>query len=290
MKKQYTITIATPTYNREYTLTRLYNSLLRQKYNNFKWLVIDDGSTDNTKKLIENFIKEKKIEIIYKYKENGGKMSAINLAHRLCDADYMLTIDSDDMLADDFLTELIKDIDLIQNKEQIAGIVYLTAEQNDSKKIIGTMLPDDKTICKFNEIYDKYKCRGDKCIVWKTEVLKKYYYPIIEGEKFIADAYLMNMISEKYEVMTINKIATLVEYQQDGYSANYFNLVKKNPKGNALYFKQLYSIKRTWYNVYGYILFSIYAKYNFSYIIKNHSAKIKIIILYIPTYIVSKLR
>ncbi len=290
MRKEYTITITTPTYNREYTLTRLYNSLLQQKYKNFKWLVIDDGSTDNTKELVGQFIKEKKIDIIYKYKENGGKMSAINMAHKLCDTDYMITVDSDDMLADNFLTYLIEDIDLIEKNDEIAGMVYLTAKLSNVDEIVGTKLPDDKTICKFHEIYDKYKCQGDKCIVWKTKILKKYFYPIIDGEKFIADAYLMNMISEKYNVMTMNRIATLIEYQQDGYSANYFRLVKNNPKGNVLYFKQLYSINKTWYNVYGYILFSIYAKYKFKYILKNHSAKIKIILLYIPTYIVSKLR
>lgn len=289
MKKNI-ITIFTPTYNRKKTLERLYNSLVNQNYDKFEWLIIDDGSTDNSGNLIKKIKKENKIKITYIYKENGGKMSAVNMAHKICETEYMMTIDSDDMIADNFLKKIEKDLNNITKNADIAGIVYLTAKQNNSKELIGTKLPPNGTICKFYEIYDKYNCKGDKCIVWKTKILKQYYYPIIKGEKFIADAYLMNEISKKYKVMTINTVGTLVEYQEDGYSANYFELVKKNPLGNMLYFRQLYDIKKSLYNVYGYILFGIYGNVKFSKILKEHPNKFLILIMYIPVWIISIIR
>lgn len=92
------ITIFTPTYNREKTLPRVYDSLLNQTDKRFIWLIIDDGSTDNTKELVNRWIKENKLEIEYHFKENGGKHTAIRLAYQLADAKYLLGIDSDDEL------------------------------------------------------------------------------------------------------------------------------------------------------------------------------------------------
>lgn len=281
------ITVFTPTYNRANTLERLYNSLKETK-EKLVWLVVDDGSTDNTEELMKSF-KDSKVSINYVKKENGGKMSAFNLAIDLCETEYFMTIDSDDMINPNFIKEFYSDIDKIKDNDNIAAIVYLAANMNNKDEVVGTKLPDN-TICKFYDIYNKFKVKGDKSIVWKTDVLKKYKYPMIDGEKFIADAYLMNEVSFSYDFMTINRIATFVEYQDNGYSANYFNLVRKNPKGNRLYFKQLYSIKKSWYNVYGYILFSIYSKTGFKNTVKEHPAKIKTILLYLPTLIVSKIK
>ena len=280
------LTIFTPTYNRASTLDRLYKSLIKIKKIDFVWLIVDDGSTDNTKELIDKFKTENKININYVYQENGGKMKAFNKAIDICNSNYFMTIDSDDMIYDKFTDNFFADTSKIKDIENVAGIVYLTIDMNGENKIIGSKMPDD-TICKFYDIYNKYGVTGDKCIVWKANILKQYHYPIIEGEKFIPDAYLMNDVSNKYNFMTINHIGTMVEYQTDGYSANYFQLVKRNPKGNRLYFKQLYQIKKSWYNVYGYILFSIYAKYKFTDILREHSNKIMVIVLYIPTLLIS---
>lgn len=282
------LTIFTPTYNRKDTIERLYNSLVSTN-KKINWLVIDDGSTDDTESLINKFIKEKKINIKYLKKENGGKMSAFNMAIEKCDTKYFMTIDSDDMLAPNFLDKLKKDLDTLANNDKLIGLVYLTANMNHPDKIIGSSFPGE-LICKYYEIYNKYHVTGDKSIVWKSKLLKEFSYPIIKGEKFIPDIYLMNEASVKYDFMTINHIATLVEYQNNGYSSNYFDLVKRNPLGNILYFKQLYTIKKSFYNVYGYILFSIYAKKRFKDILKNHPAKLKVLILYIPTWVLSKIK
>lgn len=283
-------TVFTPTYNRKNTLMRLYNSLVEQKDSELVWLIVDDGSSDGTEELVNKLKKERKIKIEYIYKENGGKMSAVNLAHNKCHTKYMITIDSDDMMNAGFIDRLKNDINKISSDNSIAGIVYLTCNKNNRDEIIGTKLPPDGTICKFYEIYKKYKCKGDKCIVWKTNVLKEYSYPVIEGENFIPDVYLMLQISKSYNFMTMNFVGTIVEYLDDGYSKNYFELVKKNPKGNMLYFREMYDIDKSLYNIYGYLLFGIYAKTNFSDLLKKHPAKVRIVLMYPLVLLISKIR
>ena len=284
------ITILTPSYNRAKELKALYESLLKQNFKDYEWLIVDDGSKDDTKNVVEKWIKESKIKINYVYKPNGGKQSAYNVGLDKCKGDIFLCIDSDDILKSNILDNINNDFKKINKDDNIAGIAYLQSYIKDKKKLIGTKFPEDNMECTYNDIYNKYKVNGDKLIVLKSNVAKNYYFPIIKGEKFVPEALIFNRISKQYKMMFINKIAAHKDYLDGGYSNNYFNLVKKNPKGNTLYFKELYDFQPSLYNVYGYILFSIYSKYKFKDIIKNHSSKIKVLLLYIPTFIISKMR
>lgn len=284
------ITIFTPTYNRKKELYDLYDSLVNQSYKDFEWLVIDDGSNDDTNVEIKKWINEGRININYIYKDNGGKMSAVNMAHKLAKGEIFITVDSDDILVNDILKTVVEDFETIKNDQSIAGIVYQCAYKNKSQEVIAINLPRNGTICTYNELHTKYNVRGDKCTAWKTNVLRNYQFPMFEGEKFVPDDYLMNNISRKYKIVIYDKIITNVEYLEGGLTNNYFQLVKKNPNGTALYFKELYDFNNSFYNVYAYILFSIYAKKNFKYILKNHKAKVKVVLLYLPTLIISKLR
>ena len=284
------ITVFTPTYNRKDTLELLYNSLLKQQYKDFEWLIIDDGSTDNTKEYVESLIKKNKIKINYIYKENAGKMSAVNMAHQQAKGESFITIDSDDELSPDILKQLHEDYNLIKNNNRLAGIVYLAASKKEPDKPIGSLLPEDKTICKYTDLKTKYHITGDKATLWKSKVLKKYAFPTITGEKFIPDAYLMMQISKDYQIMTLNRIVMLVEYQAAGLTNNYFNLVKNNPIGTSLYYKELYYYDKIIYNIYGYLLFCFYGKKKMRQIITEHPAKILVILLYIPVKIIFLIR
>lgn len=284
------ITVFTPTYNREKDLVKLYESLVTQNYKEFEWLVIDDGSKDGTKRLINELKKENKVNIKYVYKENGGKMSAVNKAYSMAKGDIIFGIDSDDVLKDNVLGLIANDFEKIVDNKDIAGFFYLQSDINDKDKIVGDIFPIENSPVTYYDIYNKYKVTGDKLLVMKTDIAKKYEFPIIKGEKFVPEALVFNRISKQYKFLCKNYIVACKEYKEDGYSANYFNLVKKNPKGNALYFKELYEFSKTFYNVYGYILFSIYSKYNFKKIYNEHPAKLKILLLYIPTYLVAKVR
>ena len=284
------ITVFTPSYNRENELKQLYKSLLKQDFKNFEWLIVDDGSKDNTKEIVKKWKSEKKIKINYVYKQNGGKQSAYNLGLDKCKGDIFLCIDSDDILKSNILKNIEDDFKNIIDHDSIAGVAYLQSYISDKKKIIGSKFPSNNMICTYYEMYNKHKVTGDKLIVLKTSVAKKYYFPIIEGEKFVPEALIFNRISKDYKLLFINKVAAHKEYLEGGYSNNYFNLVKRNPKGNALYFKEAYDFESSLYNVYGYILFSIYSKNKFKEMYANHKAKFKIICLYLPTFIISKTR
>ena len=224
------------------------------------------------------------------YKENGGKQSAYNLGLDKAKGELFLCIDSDDILANSMIDTIKDDYEQIKNKPEIGGLMYLQGYINDKNKIIGTNFPKDEMIETYHDMYYKYKITGDKLIVLKTKVAREYYFPIIENEKFVAEALIYNRISLKYKFLCLNKVGAYKEYLEGGYSNNYFSLVKRNPIGNALYFKELYDFEKTFYNVYGYILFSIYGKKSFLEIIRNHKAKFKILVLYIPTLIISKLK
>lgn len=280
------ITVFTPSYNRVNTLKILYDSLLKQGEANFEWLVVDDGSSDNTKEYIDSLISENKIKINYIYKENGGKQAAYNLGLEKALGDIFLCIDSDDMLADNAL-EIIEN-DFNENLD-VAGIMYNQGYISDKSKIIGTPFPKDDLIDTYYNVYHKLHVTGDKLIVFKTDIAREYYFPLIEGEKFIPEALIYNRVSLKYKFLCKNRIMAYKDYLGDGYSANYFNLVKKNPKGNALYYLELYGLEPTFYNVYGYLLFSFLSKKKFTEIMK-HPSKLKVLLLYIPVYIISLVR
>lgn len=284
------ITVFTPSYNRKKELVKLYQSLLKQNYLDFEWLIVDDGSIDDTKTYINNLKKKNKININYVYKENGGKQSAYNKGLDCAKGDIFLCIDSDDILADNILKNIDSDFKKIKKDKSIGGIAYIQSYITDKNKIIGTSFPKDNLIENYFNIYHKLNVTGDKLIVLKATVAKEYYFPIIEGEKFIPEALIFNRISNKYNFLCRNIIAAHKEYLTEGYSNNYFNLVKKNPQGNMLYFKELYSKEKKIYNIYGYLLFGIYSKNKFRELLNNHSAKFMIIIMYIPVWIISKIR
>ena len=284
------ITVFTPSYNRRHLLKDLYESLLVQDTDNFEWLIVDDGSKDDTESYIKELKKENKININYIYKENGGKLSAYNVGLDNAKGDIFLCIDSDDIFKENVLARIESDFKKIKNNQELAGIMYVQNYTNDKKKTIGTSFPQDGLIDTYYNIYNKHKVTGDKLIVFKTEVAKKYHFPIMEGEKFVPEALIYNRISSEYKFKCSNFVTSYKEYLDQGYSNNYFKLVKRNPLGNMLYYKELFDIKKSLYNIYAYILFGIYGKKKLSYMVKDHSAKFRIVLLYIPVYFISKIK
>lgn len=283
------ITIFTPAYNRASTLDRLYKSILNQDSTDLEWLIVDDGSTDNTKETVEKYILENKINIRYIYQENGGKSSAVNHGLKEAKGDLFTCVDSDDILADNVLEMIFSDYKKIKDDDSVAGIGQLTSYITNNE-IIGTKFPEDNMICTYNEAYEKYKVTGDKNFVFKTSIIKQYPFPIFEGEKFVPEALVYNRISLKYKLLLRNEVVVKVEYLDDGYTASYFNLVKKNPKGNALYFKEKYNLNRSIYNIYVYILFCLFARYKFNKIIKEHSNRFIVTLMLIPVYFIYLIR
>ncbi|MEL0650341.1 glycosyltransferase family 2 protein [Algibacter sp. TI.3.09] len=225
------ITIFTPTFNRAYCLEACYHSLVRQTNQNFTWLIIDDGSSDNTKDLVNLWIKENKINIQYTYQKNQGMHGAHNTAYRLIDTELNVCIDSDDFMPDNAIENILN----LWNKygnDRYAGMIGLDIDRKGD--VIGTSFPDNLKECKYYQLKSKYNVVGDKKFVYRTEIIKKYpEYPIFKGERFVPLGYKYMLIDQDYYMLCFNEVFCDVEYMVDGSSLNIFNQYKKHPKGFA---------------------------------------------------------
>lgn len=229
------LTIFTPTYNRAYILPELYHSLCKEPSDNFIWLVVDDGSTDNTQELVENWQRENRIEIVYYKQENGGKMRAHNKGVELCTTPLFFCIDSDDQIAPGAIGKILETHQALRDDESLGGIA---AKRLIINKLASKDLPDIKR-CTLHNIYAS-GFKGDTSLVFKTDVLREFPFPEIEGEKFVTEGYVYDQIDQKYELLILNEYLMRCEYQEDGYTFNADSLYLKYPKGWALYFSQYY--------------------------------------------------
>lgn len=226
-----TLTVFTPAYNRAYSIHLCYESLCRQTCKDFVWLVVDDGSTDNTKELIESWQKKDNgFEIKYVYKPNGGMHTAHNTAYENIDTEINVCIDSDDYMTDDAVEKIVN---LWKEKgdKKYAGIIALDCLQNG--EIIGTELEKDRETTTLKGFYQRGG-KGDKKLIYRTDVMKSYPpYPEFEGEKYVSIAYKYYLADEDYELLILNEPVCVVEYMSDGSSTNMYRQYLKNPKGFA---------------------------------------------------------
>ena len=256
MKK---ITIFTPTYNRLKYLGRLYQSLINQTYKNFEWLVVDDGSTDDTESWFAEILLEKKIEIKYLKTQNGGKHRAINKGIELASGELFFIVDSDDYLIEGALEKIIEWEKTIESNSNIIGVVGLRGYS--ANEMIGQSF---KGKYKDLLIYDreKNKILGDKAEVYYTDILKKYKFPEIKSENFISEAVVWNKIAmDGYKLRYFNEIIYICEYLEEGLTRNIERKYRENPKGFLEYIKQLLYINRL--NILNKIKYISYYQYIF---------------------------
>ena len=213
------ITLFTPTYNRAHLLSRLYNSILMQDVIDVEWLIVDDGSIDDTEALIENFKKESIINIRYYKKSNGGKHTAINFGLQYAKGELFFIIDSDDVLAENALKIIKTHYQSIKNNDKICGIVGLS-QYIDKQEIVGDYFLRDDWEVSFADIYLKYHIKGDKSVAFKTEVLRKYPFPEKQRIRFVFEAVVWHEMSKKYKVLAINNIIQYKEYTNEGITRN----------------------------------------------------------------------
>lgn len=224
-----TLTVFTPTFNRAYCLHQCYESLCRQTSDDFLWMVIDDGSSDNTRELVAGWIAEKKIEIEYYYKENGGMHTGHNEAYSRIKTELNVCIDSDDYMPDNAV-ELIVWRWQKYGSDKYAGLLGLDVTKNGN--VIGTDFPKNLFECNYSELKRKCGVVGDLKFVYRTEVIKKYApYPTFEGEKFVPLGYLYLLIDKQYNMLCSNDVYCVVEYMSDGSTRNIFRQYVKNPRG-----------------------------------------------------------
>ena len=289
------ISVLTSTYNRGNLLKKLYNSLIQNSnYNvDVQWLIIDDGSKDDTKNIVKDFKDENKIEIKYFYQENQGKMLAINKLVKEANGDLIIECDSDDYFTEDAF-DIIKNEYQKCDKSDIYALCFLKYDQNGNN--IGNLFKNEKTT--MFDLYFKEGENGEKALVFFADVRKKYKHELEHNEKFVTEARMYHKMDVKYKMICINKPIMICEYQKDGYSKNIIKQFKNNPYGYYKYFQEILEkdmkgvkFSKRLYVIKHYILFGklINAKKSLNKIMSTKN-KILYCLLYVPGRIKTKMK
>ncbi len=212
------LTIMTPTFNRAYILPKAYESLKKQTCFDFEWVIVDDGSSDDTESLVKGWLAENNpFSIRYEKQKNGGKHRAVNRGVALASYDYFLILDSDDQLTEDAVLTIHTWIAQIDGLEGFAGVAGLRG--NETAAIGGT--PEEPYIDATNLERQKYGLMGDKAEIYKTEVLKKYPFPEFEGENFLRENAVWDRIAmDGLKLRWFSQMIYLCEYIADGLTQN----------------------------------------------------------------------
>ena len=280
------ITVFTPTYNRGYLLNRLYQSLCRQNYKEFEWIIVDDGSLDDTSSIV-NIIQDKHpcgdFSIVYYKKENGGKHTAVNTGLQKANGDLFFIADSDDILPPNALHTVAEVWEQTKYDNSIGGICGFDGDINDGS-IIGTGFPEEVHLLNIElsnhinigyidattrDVRFKLKVDGDMKEVFRTSVLREFPFPEINGERFCPEVLVWNRIASKYKLRHINKIIYLVEYQQDGITSAITRSRMNSPIASTMTYAEMldYNISLKWK------IRSAINYWRFKYCITNKSLK-----------------
>ena len=236
MQFNHKITVFTPTYNRAYILETLYRSLRRQTCKEFEWLIVDDGSADNTRELVESWQKEDKLFPIRYYKqENGGKCRAINRGLELAEGRLFLNVDSDDYLTDDAVEKIL----LWESRLPKDGNFCAVAGNlgTNPKETPNTPLPGEYFD---GNAFDRYGVvEGERAFAFYTDIHRRYLYPDCPGEKFMTEAVTWNrMAHDGYKIRFYNDIIWIYEYKPDGLTQAGDRLFWENPQGTGIFFRE----------------------------------------------------
>ena len=245
MEKQ--ITVLTATYNRAHLLSDLYQSLCRQTSKEFDWVIIDDGSEDGTKALVEKWLRaENRFSIRYSFVPNGGKNRAINFGVKQVVTPYTMIVDSDDYLTDDAIEYLTKRLDNISPEEKLAGIAGLKGISiNESLHKLD--FKRDSYVLANNLERKDYGLDKDACEVYLTDLLLSHPFEVWEGEKFVPEEIVWNQLAlEGYSLRWYNKVTCIVRYQEEGLTKGSWALLKNNPMGYASMYRQRIELSMSW--------------------------------------------
>ena len=288
-KKEPQITIITPTYNGAECLKKCCNSLCQQVFTDFQWLIIDDGSTDNTGTVVSEFIEKSSFQIDYHKKENGGKHTALNYSHPYVRGKYMAILDSDDTLTPDALAKLINAWEKYENHPEVGQIIFLRGKSKNEP--ICYVAHPDTIVDSFKE--PRIPVTGRDCFdSYKTELFINHPFPVFEGEKFIGEGAAFFFIELESKAVYINDVIYLCEYRDDGLTKAGRSMRINNPLG-GMYNSKVYMNsqlpistrvkKGVLYGCYSYL-----AGKSFSDAISNNEYKFLTAVTYIPGMFLAK--
>ena len=248
MTQHFALTVFTPTYNRAHTLVRTYESLCRQTCRVFEWLVVDDGSTDDTARLVEAWKQERKIPIRYIYKENGGLYTGYNTAYQNIDSELCVCVDSDDYMPDDAVEKILR-CWRARGGNQYAGLMGLDYRLDDTP--IGGFFPKGLDEVWFMDLYLRKLHLGDTKPVLRTELMKQVA-PMegFPGEKNFNPVYMMMQVCDQYPLLLLNENLCYVDYQAgDSMSAGIWKQYVNSPRSfQKQRILEMQLVHNTWYN------------------------------------------
>lgn len=268
------VTVLTPAYNRETFLMRMYQSMLLQTNQNFQWLIVDDGSSDDTEKTIEEIRKNHTgaFQMDYVRKENGGKHSALNYSHPHIKGEYVMVLDSDDYLKPEAIEAICTKINLVKAEDRIGWLAFLKGNLDGTP--VDTYYKQNGEITNYASYMNEGR-KGECCDVYLTTVFRSYPYPEFSGEKFVSESYLniCAAVYDKYQMITYNEVIQIVEYLDEGLTLEGRLLQLKNPKGHAELWRhvsgKMFNGKQKVKGCWLYIAYSFFAHYSIGKIVKN---------------------
>lgn len=225
-----TVAILTPTFNRRGVLQNLYESLQKQTCKDFEWVIVDDGSSDNTQDIVEKWISENEISIQYLYKENGGKHTALNYAYQYIDTPLTFIVDSDDTLTSDAISTVKETYSKYKDEKDICGFSFLRGKPGGGY-LSTSGVPQDGLKESYVECRINRNIGGDMAEVWYTHCLKEYPFPEFRGEKFLGEDIVWVKMAQKYKMRFFNKVIYISDYLEDGLTNNRRKHNIKSPNG-----------------------------------------------------------
>lgn len=284
------ISVVTATYNRAQYLDKLYKSLISNISDDYdiEWLIMDDGSEDNTEEICKAYINNKNIDVKYFKQNNQGKMKAINNLSKFVTGELWIECDSDDYFLDNALKVINEKYKIIRDNNEIYGMVFL--RKLNGHQLSGNRFKTENTDTSIFDLYYKQGITGEKLITYKTEIRKMHRYELEAEERFVTEARLHHKLDLNYKVRCYNDIVMDGDYQEDGYTKNIKKIFLENPKGYYKFFCELFEhdmrgikLNKRLYAVKHLILFSYLTKSKIEYdIIKGFYNKLLIFILYLP--------
>lgn len=224
------VTVLTPAYNREKLLQKLYNSLCNQNCKDFVWLIIDDGSSDNTDRYIDEIRENADFQIVYYKKKNGGKHTALNYAYQYIDTPLTFIVDSDDVLTSDAISTVIETYSKYKDEKDICGFSFLRGKP-DGGYLSVSGVPRDGMKETFVQCRINRNISGDMAEVWYTHCLKEFPFPEYHGEKFLGEDIVWVKMAQKYKMRFFNKVIYMSDYLEDGLTNNRRKHNIKSPNG-----------------------------------------------------------
>lgn len=224
------LSIITPTYNRGHLLKTCYESLLRQTDKDFEWIIVDDGSADNTRDVVESF-DTKDFEIIYVSKENGGKHTALNASHPYIRGRYVTILDSDDYLTDTAVEQIRRGWDAWADNDRVGVVTFLRGKTVEDPLCTGSVTGEPVDILGGRR---KVFHTSDCSEVIRTELFLKYPFPVFPGERFLGEGVLWNRVAETHKCVYINEVIYICDFLEDGLTKAGRAMRIRNPRGGML--------------------------------------------------------